>query len=89
MSVTGNSVLQANTWMLTLEGRVIIQPQELTDFSSALSILFGCFYVFNVQYQEEAATTLEVIQRCVHHKFIKKNSMTPLSSVTFHHLVEN
>lgn len=65
--VTGDSVLQAKTWMLTMEGRVIIQPQELMDFSSALAVLFGCYYVFNVQYQEEAASTLEFIQRFVHH----------------------
>ena len=63
MSVTGESVFIAKKWMLTMEGRVIIEPQELTDFQSALAILFGCYYVFNVQYQEEAMNTLEFIQR--------------------------
>lgn len=46
-----------------MEGRVIVQSQELTDFQSALAVLFGCYYVFNVQYQEEATHMLELIQR--------------------------
>ncbi|XP_067291128.1 uncharacterized protein [Pseudorasbora parva] len=61
----GESVFIAKKWMLTMEGRVIIEPQELTDFQSALAILFGCYYVFNVQYQEEAMNTLEFIQRFI------------------------
>lgn len=52
VSVTGDPVFIAKTWMLTMEGRVIMEQQELTDFQSALAILFGCYYVFNVQYQE-------------------------------------
>uniref|UniRef100_A0A8C2BC44 Uncharacterized protein n=1 Tax=Cyprinus carpio TaxID=7962 RepID=A0A8C2BC44_CYPCA len=63
VSVTGDSVFIAKKWMLTMEGRVIMEQPELTDFQSALAILFGCYYVFNVQYQEEAMNTLEFIQR--------------------------
>ncbi|KAK9958010.1 hypothetical protein ABG768_012193 [Culter alburnus] len=58
----GDSVLHAKKWMLTMEGKVIVQPQELTDFEAALAVLFGCYYVFNVQYQDEATHTLEFIQ---------------------------
>lgn len=72
VSVSGDSVRQAKTWMLTRESRVIIQPEEPADFSSVLAVLFGCYYVFNVQYQEEAASTLEFIQRFVHQKLIQK-----------------
>ncbi|XP_034567502.1 uncharacterized protein LOC117832466 [Notolabrus celidotus] len=61
----GDSVFTATSWMLTMEGQVLIQPQELTDFPSALAVLFCCYYIFNVQYQEEAASTLEFIQRFI------------------------
>ncbi|XP_073668305.1 uncharacterized protein [Paramisgurnus dabryanus] len=61
----GDSVLHAKRWMLTMEGRVIIESQDLTDFQSALAVLFGCYYAFNVQYQEEAAATLEFLQRFI------------------------
>lgn len=47
--------------MLTVQGRVIIHLQDLTDFSAALA----------VQYQEEAST-LEFTQRFVHHKLIQE-----------------
>ncbi|KAJ8342708.1 hypothetical protein SKAU_G00326360 [Synaphobranchus kaupii] len=44
----GDSVLEAQKWMLVMEGNVLIQPDDLPDFSSAT---------------EEAASTLEFIQR--------------------------
>ncbi|XP_039646970.1 uncharacterized protein LOC120552998 [Perca fluviatilis] len=61
----GDSVLEANGWMLTVDGKVIIGPQELPDFDSALAALFSCFYSFNIQYQTEAENTLEFIQRFI------------------------
>ena len=61
MSVTGDSVLQAKAWMLTIEGRVIIELEELMDFSAALAVLFGCYHIFDVQYQEEAVSMLELL----------------------------
>ncbi|KAK0152037.1 hypothetical protein N1851_006608 [Merluccius polli] len=61
----GDSVLQAKAWMLTVDGKVIIGPQELPDFGAALAPLFCCFYNFNIQYQQEAENTLELIQRFI------------------------
>ncbi|XP_077079931.1 uncharacterized protein LOC143732575 [Siphateles boraxobius] len=49
-------------WMITLEGLVVcegIQPRFLT----AIATMFAMFYVFNLQYPEEACGTLEFIQR--------------------------
>ncbi|KAK9952664.1 hypothetical protein ABG768_018478 [Culter alburnus] len=51
-------------WMLCVEGKVVIQsvnPQD--DFTSALAVFFASFYIFNLEYQAEAASTLEFIQR--------------------------
>uniref|UniRef100_A0A3B3QPE7 Uncharacterized protein n=1 Tax=Paramormyrops kingsleyae TaxID=1676925 RepID=A0A3B3QPE7_9TELE len=50
-------------WMLSIEGRVVLRMSDHSDFTSALAVLFGSFYVFNIEYPEEAATTLEFIQR--------------------------
>jgi len=49
-------------WMISLEGHIIsegIQPA----FVSGLAAVFSTFYNFNLQYQAEAACTLEFIQR--------------------------
>ena len=53
--------------MLAMEGDVLIQPEDLPDFSSAAAVLMACYYVFNIEYQEEAASTLEFIQRLAQH----------------------
>lgn len=66
MSVLGESLLTTKKWMLALEGNVVIEPDPLqVDFTSAIAVLFASFYVFNIEYQEDAASTLEFIQRSV------------------------
>ncbi|KAK7149155.1 hypothetical protein R3I94_008687 [Phoxinus phoxinus] len=60
----GDSILTSKKWMLCVEGKVVIQsvnPQD--DFTSALAVFFASFYIFNLEYQAEAASTLEFIQR--------------------------
>uniref|UniRef100_A0A672J7H0 Uncharacterized protein n=1 Tax=Salarias fasciatus TaxID=181472 RepID=A0A672J7H0_SALFA len=59
----GESILEAKKWMLSIEGKVVLQLSDHSDFTSALSVLFGSYYVFNIEYPEEAATSLEFIQR--------------------------
>ncbi|CAM4278654.1 unnamed protein product [Leuciscus chuanchicus] len=71
----GDFILVPKKWMLTLEGegKVVIESSHLQlDFTSALAVLFGSFYVFNIEYQEEAASTLEFIQRIIRSAFIAK-----------------
>lgn len=60
----GETILTAKKWMLSIEGRVVIPPAaHLVDFTTALAALFACYYVFNLEYQVEASTTLEFVQR--------------------------
>ncbi|KAM8762282.1 uncharacterized protein AB9X84_007107 isoform 2-T2 [Acanthopagrus schlegelii] len=60
----GETILSAQKWMLSIEGRVVIPTAaHLTDFTTALAALFACYYVFNLEYQVEANTTLEFVQR--------------------------
>ncbi len=59
------NVMAPKKWMLASEGKVIIEPSHLQlDFISVLVVLlFGSFYVFITEYQEETASTLELIWR--------------------------
>ncbi|XP_038059410.1 uncharacterized protein LOC119730514 [Patiria miniata] len=59
----GNSILTALKWMLCIEGKVVCASSS-TDFMTGLAFLFGSYYILNLEYQAEAATTLEFIQRC-------------------------
>ncbi|XP_074539428.1 uncharacterized protein LOC141800652 isoform X3 [Halichoeres trimaculatus] len=49
-------------WMISIEGQVILESSQ-PSFTSGLAALFATYYVFNLQYQEEASKTLEFVQR--------------------------
>ncbi|XP_072244940.1 uncharacterized protein [Leuresthes tenuis] len=53
---------QVGGWRITLQGRVICESVTPT-FATGLAAVFAIYYIFNLQYQEEAACTLEFIQR--------------------------
>ncbi|KAK0143434.1 hypothetical protein N1851_018409 [Merluccius polli] len=48
-------------WMISIESRVICEGIQPT-FITGLAAVFATYYVFNLQYQEEAARTLEFVQ---------------------------
>ncbi|XP_067217734.1 uncharacterized protein [Chanodichthys erythropterus] len=54
--------LSNQRWMLSLEGQVVCEGAQ-PSFITGLAALFASFYNFNLQYQEEAACTLEFVQR--------------------------
>ncbi|KAM4536222.1 uncharacterized protein PAE49_020872 [Odontesthes bonariensis] len=49
-------------WMVSLEGSVICEGSQ-PSFLSGLAAVFSTYYTFNLQYEGEAARTLEFIQR--------------------------
>uniref|UniRef100_A0A671R7E1 Uncharacterized LOC107672495 n=1 Tax=Sinocyclocheilus anshuiensis TaxID=1608454 RepID=A0A671R7E1_9TELE len=59
----GETLLTSSKWFVSIEGRVTHSLDDQLDFAAALSVFFGCFYVFNIEYEESASTTLELIQR--------------------------
>nr|XP_033485765.1 uncharacterized protein LOC117258750 [Epinephelus lanceolatus] len=61
--VLGNSLVSATQWMVSMEGKVFYEPEQLHDFASALAVFFASYYIFNLEYQESASTTLEMIHR--------------------------
>ncbi|XP_076149449.1 uncharacterized protein LOC143133585 [Alosa pseudoharengus] len=59
----GNTLLTSTKWMVSMEGKVAFVLDEHLSFTDALSVFFSSFYVFNIEYQEPACATLELIQR--------------------------
>lgn len=57
----GDSILGAKKWMLSIEGRVVLKLSDHSDFIFALAVLFE-YYMFNIEYPEEVATSPEFIQ---------------------------
>lgn len=55
--------MSATQWMVSMEGKIFFEADQFHDFASALAVFFGTYYVFNLEYQELASTTLEMIQR--------------------------
>ena len=50
--------------MVSVQGKVLINMSHRnTSFIAAFAVLFVSFYCYNLEYQEEAAVTLEFIQR--------------------------
>ncbi|XP_072769410.1 uncharacterized protein [Nerophis lumbriciformis] len=49
-------------WMISMEGDVICEGVQ-PSFISGLAALLATYYVFNLEYQEEGARTLEFVQR--------------------------
>lgn len=47
-------------WMLDIEYQVIVGPHH--NIVAGMVTFLSCYHVFNLVYQEEAASTLEFIQ---------------------------
>ena len=67
MSATfsGESTLTGKKWKLSTESKVVIEMEAKDSLTEALALLFALHYNLNLQYQNEAALTLEFIQRLV------------------------
>ncbi|KAL1254081.1 hypothetical protein QQF64_016310, partial [Cirrhinus molitorella] len=48
-------------WMISIENNIICEG-IMENFITGLAAVFAVYYVFNLQYQEEAAKTLEFLQ---------------------------
>lgn len=71
--------------MLSVEGQVVCEGEQ-PNIVSGLAALFASFYNFNLQYQKEAACSLEFIQRLDAYAFAIyiqccSKIYTPLASV--------
>ncbi|KAK7889406.1 hypothetical protein WMY93_024966 [Mugilogobius chulae] len=59
--VCGSSCFAARTFMLSVDS--IVVNDHVTSFTSALCLMFGSFYCFNIHYPVELRSTLEFLQR--------------------------
>uniref|UniRef100_A0A8C2FGN5 Uncharacterized protein n=1 Tax=Cyprinus carpio TaxID=7962 RepID=A0A8C2FGN5_CYPCA len=59
----GHSIMTASKWMLSIEGNIILTLDSSDTFITAFAVIFASYYIFNIEYQESAACTLELVQR--------------------------
>lgn len=59
-SFSGSSIIAVQESALVVDGKAI---GKYHSFLTALTLLFGVYYVFNIEYPGAAAATLEFIQR--------------------------
>ncbi|KAG5263822.1 hypothetical protein AALO_G00269010 [Alosa alosa] len=50
-------------WMVSIESLIVCEGSNLATFLTGIVTCFSTFYILNLQYQEEAACTLEFFQR--------------------------
>ncbi|XP_049452237.1 uncharacterized protein LOC125900954 [Epinephelus fuscoguttatus] len=59
----GRTLLSADQWMVSIEEKVAYTLEHQHSFAAAMAVYFGCFYIYNIEYEESACATLELIQR--------------------------
>ncbi|XP_044218597.1 uncharacterized protein LOC122989651 [Thunnus albacares] len=60
--VCGQSCYSSTRYMLSLDRNLI--NTNISSFISALCLMFGSYFCFNIHYPSELASTLEFLQRC-------------------------
>ncbi|XP_058496033.1 uncharacterized protein LOC131466654 [Solea solea] len=60
--VCGQSCFSSRRTMLSVDRNIV--NDHIPSFISALCLMFGSFYCFNIHYPSELASTLEFLQRC-------------------------
>ncbi|CAI5679501.1 unnamed protein product [Oreochromis niloticus] len=60
--VCGSSCFAAETFMLSIDKKIV--NDRITTFTSAICLMFGSYYCFNIHYPVELRSTLEFLQRC-------------------------
>ncbi|XP_039866414.1 uncharacterized protein LOC120720703 [Simochromis diagramma] len=60
--VCGSSCFAAETLMLSIDKKTV--NDRITTFTSAICLMFGSYYCFNIHYPVELRSTLEFLQRC-------------------------
>ena len=61
IELLGTSALTAKSFMLGIHGVVVLHAVQ--DPLTAIGLLFGAFFVFNLHFPASASITLEFIQR--------------------------
>ena len=56
------SVITASSFHIIVEGQMMC---KVTEFTEAVPLMFALFYVFNISYPKELASTLHYLQKYV------------------------
>lgn len=60
--VCGTSCYASRQFMLSVDGKVV--NDQIPNFVSAICLMFGSYYCFNIHYPVVLGSTLEFLQRC-------------------------
>ncbi|KAK2885101.1 hypothetical protein Q8A73_021575 [Channa argus] len=60
--VCGTSCYESKQFMLTIDSKIV--NDQIPNFISAICLMFGSYYCFNIHYPIGLASTLEFLQRC-------------------------
>ncbi|KAI9541639.1 hypothetical protein NQZ68_028145 [Dissostichus eleginoides] len=60
--VCGRSCYSSKRYILSVDRNIV--QDNIPSLVSALSMMFGSYYCFNIAYPSELASTLEFVQRC-------------------------
>ncbi|KAF6736314.1 hypothetical protein FQA47_007720 [Oryzias melastigma] len=60
--VCGSSCFSAETFMLSIDKNIV--NDKISSFTSAICLMFGSYFCFNIHYPVELRSTLEFLQRC-------------------------
>ncbi|TWW53698.1 hypothetical protein D4764_0013240 [Takifugu flavidus] len=66
--VCGQSCYSSTRYMLSLDRNLV--NTNISSFISALWLMFGSYYCFNIHYPSELASTLEFLQSCLEEPLI-------------------
>ncbi|TWW75122.1 hypothetical protein D4764_14G0011250, partial [Takifugu flavidus] len=66
--VCGQSCYSSTRYMLSLDRNLV--NTNISSFISALWLMFGSYYCFNIHYPSEPASTLEFLQSCLEEPLI-------------------
>ncbi|XP_041960351.1 uncharacterized protein LOC121718957 [Alosa sapidissima] len=80
--VCGQNCFSSSRFMLSVDQTIV--NNNISSFTSALNLMFGSYFCFNIHYPVELASTLEFLQRCFYSVNPQKGTKVTKTSTTHH-----
>ncbi|KAG5277710.1 hypothetical protein AALO_G00090550 [Alosa alosa] len=80
--VCGQNCFSSSCFMLSVDQTIV--NNNISSFTSALNLMFGSYFCFNIHYPVELASTLEFLQRCFYSVNPQKGTKVTKTSTTHH-----
>ena len=60
LTFSGSDVFSCNSYFVSVQKQILSHDDdEITEFLSAVQVMFSCYYVFNVEYNPACVATLQ------------------------------